>query len=180
MVGESAVGKTAIIHQFINNEFSKDAIATTAVKNQKRKFQMPPGSKVKEIVMDVWDTAGQEEYQPMNRNFFAGSHCVILAFAVDRPSTFQAIDQHLNSITQYCDENVLKILVGNKADLEERHISFDDISDKAEELKIKFFETSAIPEKKSTIDELFTEIANLLVQKGTGPRGSGGSFKMQC
>ena len=109
----------------------------------------------KEIMLDVWDTAGQEEYMALNRTFFQGAHCVIITFAVDRPESFRSVQNHLDNINLYCGENVLKVLVGNKCDLEERYISYDDIKDRGEELGIRFFETSALPEKRETIDELF-------------------------
>ena len=49
--------------------------------------------------------------------------------------------------------------MGNKCDLDEdRRISFDDMCDKAQDNEIKAFETSALPDRKSTIDELFSEV----------------------
>ena len=121
-------------------------------------------------MMDVWDTAGQEEYMALTRTFFQGAHCVIITFAVDSPKTFNSVQTHLDNINQNCDEDVLKVLVGNKCDLEDRYISFDDINLKADDLGIRFFETSAMPDKKETIEELFAEIAVALCDKKMQPR----------
>ena len=63
-------------------------------------------------------------------------------------------------IDKYCiNENVLKFLVGHKIDLgEDRRITFDDLLEKMQEYNCKGFETSAMPELKSTIDDLFNEV----------------------
>ncbi len=80
VVGDSAVGKTAIIHQYINGTFSRTHTMTTGVKNQPKVVELP---NKKQIQLDIWDTAGQDEYAAMNRNFFSGAHCVIIVFAID-------------------------------------------------------------------------------------------------
>lgn len=75
-------------------------------------------------------------------------------------SSFKSIENHNNNIETYCDKDVVKILVGNKSDLEgERRVTFDDLTEKANELKMKYFETSAVQSKHHTILELFTEVA---------------------
>ena len=60
--------------------------------------------------------------------------------------------------------DVIKYLVGNKCDLDlERRVSFDELQEKAMELNIRGFETSALPDKKSTIEDLFSELIKELV-----------------
>lgn len=72
---------------------------------------------------------------------------------------------------EVCDPDVLVVLVGNKCDLDEHYISFDDMSQKAEDLGIKhFFETSAIPDRKDTIEQLFSEIAFCLCDQNVAPK----------
>ena len=102
----------------------------------------------------------------MTKNFFSGSHLVIVVYSVDSPSSFKSIDNHMHSIDQYCKEDVIKVIVGNKCDLEsERRITYDDMMDRATELNnIKAFETSAIDGRKSTINELFQECTFMLCQ----------------
>ena len=63
LVGDSAVGKTAMIHQFIFGSFSHHK-QTTGVKNYNKIVTMNGNIPrfPKQIKLDVWDTAGQEEY----------------------------------------------------------------------------------------------------------------------
>ena len=99
----------------------------------------------------------------MTKNFFYGAHAVIIVYALDSPSSFKSIENHLNNIDNYCKPDVIKILVGNKSDLEvERRCTYDDMNDKAQETNMKCFETSAIDSKNATIFELFNEISIML------------------
>ena len=94
---------------------------TTGVQNQYKTVDVPGGGKEGrplKMKLDIWDTAGSDSMQALARNFYAGSHAVIVVYSVDSPMSFKSVDQHMNNISQYCnDENVLKFLVGNKCDL---------------------------------------------------------------
>ena len=94
---------------------------TTGVQNQYKTVDVPGGGKdgrPLKMKLDIWDTAGTESAQAIARNFYSGSHAVIVVYSVDSPNTFKSVDFHMNNINQYCnDDNVLKFLVGNKCDL---------------------------------------------------------------
>ena len=112
----------------------------------------------------------------MTKNFFAGAHAVIMVYAVDSNNSFKSLDDHLHNVDNYCKQDVIKIICGNKCDLEtERRVTFDDLQEKATELGTKYFETSALEEKKGTIFEMFGEISVLLCQS---TMMKSGSFKL--
>ena len=182
VVGDSGVGKTAIIHQWMTNDFNRKHTVTTGVKNYTKTVQHKPENSdaAKTLKLDVWDTAGQEEYQPMNRNFFSGADAVIIVCACDKQSTFKSLDTHLNSIEGYCPASVIKVLVNNKIDLEnEMRVTYEDIMQKGDDLEIPFFLTSAIESRRDTIQELFKEVTRLIVERNTKARVDGGSFKIK-
>ena len=90
----------------------------------------------------------------MTRNHYNGSHAAIIVYSIDKLSTFKSVDDFYNSITQICNEDIKVFIVGNKCDLQsERHVQWDDLEEKAAQLgDCAFFETSALPDKKETID----------------------------
>ena len=59
VVGNSGVGKTAIIHQYVSGVFNKDHVLTTGVKNQIKDVTIDGLGQVR---LEIWDTVGQEEY----------------------------------------------------------------------------------------------------------------------
>ena len=65
LVGESSVGKTSLINQYINKTFALDHITTTG----SDKFQKFLKIKDKDIRIEIWDTAGQEEFRSVNKIF---------------------------------------------------------------------------------------------------------------
>ena len=50
----------------------------------------------KQIKLDIWDTAGQEQFKSMVRNFYQGSHAVLIVYGVNSSSSFKSIDTHLS------------------------------------------------------------------------------------
>ena len=106
--------------------------------------------------LDIWDTAGQDAQNAMTRNFYQGSHIVLIVYGIDSASSFRSVDKHFNDVKQFSAEDAVIFLVGNKCDLDtERMNSFDDLQEKAAELGILGFETSALAARRSTLDELF-------------------------
>ena len=57
MIGDGAVGKTALCSTFVNNQFPQDYIPT--VFDNFSRLQTVDGE---QVTMSIWDTAGQEEY----------------------------------------------------------------------------------------------------------------------
>ena len=75
LIGPAAVGKTAIIHSFVEKKAQSlsNYAATTGVKNQYLTVDVPGGGqngKPAKIKLDIWDTAGQESYLSINKMFF--------------------------------------------------------------------------------------------------------------
>lgn len=170
VIGDSSVGKTAIIHQYISNTFNKnEGKATIGVANQTKVVEVPDGGKngiPSKMKLDVWDTAGQEEFAAMTRNYYAGSHAVAIVYAIDKITTFKSVDNYYNFVKSQCSDDVIIALVGNKCDLQnERRVSYDDLCDKAGDLDTLYFETSAMPDRRETITDLFSEFIRQLSVK---------------
>ena len=103
----------------------------------------------------------------MTNNHFAGSHAVIIVYAIDSVQSMKSVDEYCGDIEQRCHENVLKFLVGNKSDLDgSRKVFWEDLEAKGELYNINnIFETSAIREKSETIQQLFNEVIRELAEK---------------
>ena len=73
--------------------------------------------------LDIWDTAGQEVYQEMTRNYYSGSAVVLIVYSVDSPASFRSVDNYFMSVEQLCANDCIVAIVGNKCDLvEDRRI----------------------------------------------------------
>ena len=59
LLGESGVGKTCIIDQFINGNFDENGVASFTAQFYRKNFEFQGD---KSIIFDIWDTAGQEKF----------------------------------------------------------------------------------------------------------------------
>ena len=68
----------------------------------------------------------------------------------------------MNDVEQRCCPDVIKFLVANKCDLDEkRRVFYEDLQTKAETFNIdNMMETSAISAKRESCAELFKEVVN--------------------
>ena len=87
---------------------------------------------------------------------------MVIVYAINLPSAFKSVDNHIANVRALCRPDVQIILVGNKCDLDnDRRVKYEELEDKADEHSIKFFfETSALSEYRGTINGMFTAIIN--------------------
>ncbi len=111
----------------------------------------------KKILIKIWDTAGQEKYAVMAKNYYQRAHGIILTFSLNERNSFINLKNWLSAIKDSTSEEIPLIIIGNKKDLiDQREITIEEIKDKANELNIEYFETSA--KENLYIDEAFEKI----------------------
>ena len=160
MLGSGAVGKSAITVQMVSGHFLssydptiEDSYRTTINVNNK------------DIILNIIDTAGQEEFYALRDQYMRSGDGYIIVFSITSVTSFlevNAIKEQLNMILDVDDNTLIPIiLVGNKCDLEEyRQVQSSDAQRLAEEWKVKYFETSA--KNKTNINRIFEELVYLI------------------
>ena len=87
------------------------------------KVYTPPGSS-QPMQVKIWDTAGQERFRTLTLTFYKQAQGVILAFDTTNITSFKNVKMWIESIYQYADDDIAKILVGNKIDMvDDRKVS---------------------------------------------------------
>ena len=72
-----------------------------------------------------WDTAGQERFRTITSSYYRGAHGIIIVYDITDRESFENVKTWLNEIDRYACENVNKLLVGNKSDLDsKRQVEF--------------------------------------------------------
>lgn len=108
----------------------------------------------KQTKLQIWDTAGQERFRNITSYYYRGAHGVALVFDICSAKSFENIDSWIGEISLYGGGNVIKILIGNKADLtEKRTVSVDSAERYAESRGLTYYETSA--KDYTTIETVF-------------------------
>ena len=162
-LGSSEVGKTSIFDRYFNNEFRENQLATVGIDFQTKFFKFD-GMNIKGVYTD---TAGQEKFRAISVNYLKPANGVILVFDITKEDTFDAIDEWLKYLKDNNKDNIEKILIGNKLDLEKnRKVSKEDAEAFAKANGCQYFEASA--KTGQNINEALDEIARItyLSKKG--------------
>ena len=156
LIGDSGVGKTCIIFRFISNEFSANTLTTDGVSYSKKEITYND----KKIQLDIWDTAGQEQYRSLGKHFYKDSFIVILVYNITIKESFDNLKNiWLEDVVNYGEEYKVLAVVGNKCDLyEQEAVSEQEARKFAEENNALFFIVSA--KDGTNIDLLFESCVN--------------------
>ena len=110
------------------------------------------------IKINYIDTAGQEKFRAISLNYLKGTDGAILVFDITKKNTFELIGTWIDDIRENNKNNIGKMLLGNKADLEsEREVSKEEGEKLAQLLDCKYYETSA--KTGQNVNEALDEIA---------------------
>lgn len=113
--------------------------------------------------MQIWDTAGQERFRSITQSYYRSAHALILVYDISCQPTFDCLPDWLREIQEYANSRVLKILVGNKTDRDDREIPTSIGEEFAKQHDMYFLETSA--KEADNVERLFYEIAAELIDQ---------------
>lgn len=123
VLGDSGVGKTSLMNQFVSQRFSASYKATIGADFLCKDLTVS-GT---DVTLQCWDTAGQERFQSLGVAFYRGSDCCILVFDVTSQKSFDNlsfwIDEFLIQSAPRDPDSFPFVVLGNKTDLEGRVVS---------------------------------------------------------
>ena len=160
-LGDASVGKSSIVLRYSDNKFNEAWLSTIGV-DSKRKIVKIKGETVK---VSIWDTAGQEKFQNIVKQYYNGANGVLLIFDITNKKSFDKINFWYKDLKQSVNiDEIFVCLVGNKIDLEEnRVISKEEAEEYARENNMQYLEVSA--KTGEGIKELFDEATNKVMDK---------------
>lgn len=151
LLGDGAVGKTALRHRYLGEGFKQSYSMTIGADFAVKRVNLDG----EEIVAQIWDLAGQLRFQSVREVYYQGATGALLVFDITRTATFESIP---NWITELMDNNKNKkvpmVLIGNKSDLRESTEGAisresgqeyaDNLSQWSGQFEIPYVETSAL------------------------------------
>ena len=150
-MGDSEVGKSCFLMRYSDNVFVENYITTIGLDYKLKNVKLDSGKTIK---VQLWDTAGQDKYRTIAKNYFKGSHGILLLYDITKQSSFNNIREWIQDIREEVSPKAIIFLIGNKIDLaDQRKISKEKGIELAEEYKLPFFEASA--KSGENVDEVF-------------------------
>ena len=185
LLGDSSVGKTCFLMRYIDNTFQEIHMSTIGLDYKIKNIELADGKTAK---FQIWDTAGQDRFRAITKNYYKGAHGIILLYDITNKKTFDNVKNWMNQIKEEVTDKVCIILVGNKIDAEEQRVVTTEEGEKmAQGFGLMFFECSAKNGENISIafDEIIKKIIENYSKIGGGerlkkPKQVGGEKKKCC
>ena len=158
LLGDSGVGKTCIISRYISGTFDENSAITNGASYCSKNVNYEKLGK--NLLLDIWDTAGQEKYKALTKFFYKDAAVCILVYDITRKETFDNLKNFwYTQLKENSGSNVVLGVAGNKCDLyESEDVKESEARQFAEEIGAIFELTSA--QNNTGINELFFEVGN--------------------
>ena len=149
----------------MNSKPSTSIVATVGIPHYFSTYKISDGSLVN---VKIVDTAGQEKFKSLSKNYYNNADCCLLVYDISRRQSFEeCIDFYNKNIKEKCQKDIQVIVLGNKADLEDkRQVSSEEGAKFSEENNYLFMETSCL--KNTNVADAFDtliEITNIEAKK---------------
>ncbi|MFO8020252.1 MAG: GTP-binding protein [Promethearchaeia archaeon] len=161
LIGAGAVGKTSLVHRFINDEFQANYELTVGVDFKTKKVEVDSGETA---TLSIWDVGGQKRFQSIRTTFYRGAAGALLVFDLTRLGTFEEVKHWLSEVREFTKPDIPFVLIGNKLDLVEAMgevVDRSEAKEYAEKEGSTYIETSAKTGEK--VEEAFVELTNRIV-----------------
>lgn len=108
--------------------------------------------------LQLWDTAGQERFRSLTHSYYNSAHAVVIVYDITNKRSFENLPLWLDDVQRYCKKDAIKLLVGNKKDLnDKREVDCNMAKEIGSACDIVTMETSAKDDEN--VDILFDSIA---------------------
>ncbi|KAH0795378.1 Ras-related protein Rab-5B [Histomonas meleagridis] len=169
LCGSSSVGKTTILQRILNKDVHSIPSETMGVGFATVIYRVENT----DVALNIWDTAGQEQFRSLVSIYFKNAEIVILTFDITSLKSFEDIRDWMDEVNANCgDEDPYFVLCGNKSDLEDdREISQPEIIEFARSFDMEYFEVSAYA--NTGIDSIMYHIAKKALDQKVALRNIG-------
>jgi small GTP-binding protein len=164
LVGESGVGKTSIINQFLSKTFDSNITTSLTCDKWEKTIKLKDN---KYLNVDIWDTAGQEKFRAINKIFLKNTQIALLVYDITDKNSFEQLKYWYDIINEINkNEKIIFGIVANKSDLYKKQKVFQEEGENFAQKYCRnssFFESSALDYEK--IENIFVEISEIYVNR---------------
>jgi len=158
-LGESSVGKTSIVTRFVRSDFFEFQEPTIGAAFQTKSINLDDCT----VRMEFWDTAGQERYRSFAPLYYRAAKAAFIVYDITNADSLHNAKHWINELVKQGEPDCIIVLLGNKSDLTNRQVDYEEVVTFAKENNIIFSEVSA--KTGANIDNIMTNIAKELALK---------------
>ena len=156
LIGETGVGKTSIISQFIDQIFQTDQQSTIGGTYSSKTVKCSNGKILK---LEIWDTAGQERYRSVTKMFYKDANAALLVYDITNKYSFEEMQNYwVEQVLESSPKDIILCIIANKSDLLQlEKVDEGEARQFAQKINAMFAVTSA--KNNEGVNDLFIEIA---------------------
>ncbi|KAJ3066871.1 Ras- protein Rab-23, partial [Quaeritorhiza haematococci] len=169
IVGNGSIGKSSMIRRFCKGQYCDTYNKTIGVDFLEKEIQVDEKGGVDGegeshmVRLMMWDTAGQEEFDGVTKDYYKDANAVVLAFATNDRGSFETIKSWRSKVLAVCDD-LCMVLVQNKIDLiHEAAVTNEEAEELARDLRLKFYRVSV--KEDVNVEEVFQYLASAYLKK---------------
>ena len=165
IIGDSSVGKTTLLQQYLNGKVTGNAKPTIGADFSKKETLIDN----QVVTLQIWDTAGQEKFQSLGYAFYRGADCCVLVYDITNRKTYENLTKWKQGFIDNAAPDEPKsfpfVVLGNKIDKEsERKVDSREGKEWCDANNgIPFYETSA--KEGISVEQAFQEIARKALKR---------------
>ncbi|CAN8283837.1 unnamed protein product [Cochlearia groenlandica] len=118
VLGDSGVGKTSLMNQYVYKKFNRQYKATIGADFVTKEIHIDD----KSVTLQLWDTAGQERFHSLGSAFYRGADCCVLVYDVNNLKSFETLNnwhtEFLKQANPMQPETFPFVVMGNKTDVD--------------------------------------------------------------
>ena len=173
LLGDSTVGKTCFLMRFTENTFQEIHMSTIGLDYRFKKMTL---ENQEVATVQIWDTAGQDRFRAITKNYYKGAHGILLIYDVTNQKSFDNVKNWVGQIRENASEKAIIYIVGNKVDdTAHRVVSKEQGEETAKEFNLKFYEASA--KEDINIAPTFQALVNDIYKVSGDEGAAGGKLK---
>ena len=159
LLGDSTVGKTCFLLRYCDKTFQEAHLSTIGLDYRLKTMTLKNGKNIK---LQIWDTAGQDRFRAITKNYYKGANGIILIYDVTNVQSYENVKNWISQIRDEANPNVVIYLAGNKVDVSEQDklVKTEDGQKIADEFKLPFYETSA--KNGVNINKIFEDLVEVI------------------
>ena len=171
LIGDLGVGKSCVILRYVEGDFPGNIMSSIGVDFKTKQIDLDD----RLIKLQIWDTAGHEKFRTITTSYYKSAHAIIILYDITQKASFDHIRNWITEIDKFGKQGVLKVIVGNKLDMENnRKITKEAAENLALKYGIKFWEVSA--KDNTNIEEMFLDTIKTLLEKNSKIISEGSSM----
>ena len=160
LIGDLGVGKSCVILRYVEGDFPGNIMSSIGVDFKTKQIDLDD----RLIKLQIWDTAGHEKFRTITTSYYKSAHAIIILYDITQKASFDHIRNWITEIDKFGKQGVLKVIVGNKLDMENLALKYG----------IKLWEVSA--KDNTNIEEMFLDTIKTLLEKNSKIISEGSSM----